>query len=114
VVPAAIPTAISTKHLCCITLDQKKCLPYFLHAYFLWHPVAQSYLRQTAKGAIMSGLNMGIIKALPVPVVPIEQQRAYIDRRQRLEDLKTTLRGALSESEALFSSLQHGAFLGQL
>jgi type I restriction enzyme S subunit len=114
VVPDDIPTAINTKHLCCITLDSAKCLPIFLHAYFLRHPIALRYLRQTAKGAIMSGLNMGLIERMPVPLPPISLQHEFARRVAAVEKLKTAQRAALAELDALFASLQHRAFRGEL
>jgi type I restriction enzyme S subunit len=113
-VPNDIPTAINTKHLCCITLDFAKCLPIFLHAYFLQHPIALRYLRQTAKGAIMSGLNMGLIERMPVPLPPLDLQREFARRVAAVEKLKTAQRAALAELDALFASLQHRAFRGEL
>jgi len=114
VVPDDIPTAINTKHLCCITLDLAKCLPIFLHAYFLQHPTAQKYLNQTAKGAIMFGLNMGLIKGMPVLLPPIELQREFVRRVGAVEKLKTAQRASLADLDALFASLQHRAFRGEL
>ena len=114
VVPDDIPVSINTKHLCCITLNAMKCRPEFLHAYFLRHPMARGYLEQTSKGAIMSGLNMGLIKSMPISVPPLALQQTFATRIQAVEALKTTHRAALVELNALFASLQHRAFSGGL
>jgi len=114
IVPEGIPLAINTKHLCCITLDPAKCLPAFLHAYFLRHPIARKYLNQTAKGAIMSGLNMGLIKQMPLPLPPLELQREFTCRVTSVERVKTAHLASLSKLDALFATLQHRAFRGEL
>ena len=113
VVPLDIPQAISTKHLCSITLDQSKCLPDYLHAYFLQHPVAHRYLGQTAKGAIMSGLNMAIIKNMPVAVPPMQLQKEYTRRVARIRELRAKQRTSAAALHELFASLQHQAFNGE-
>jgi type I restriction enzyme, S subunit len=110
IVPENVPLAINTKHLCCITLNQKKCLPEFLHAYFLLHPTAQRYLAQKAKGAIMDGLNMGTIKELPVPETPMELQQQFKAASEKIEAQRTRLLAAQSETENLFTALQQKAF----
>ncbi len=114
IVPDDIPKAINTKHLCCITLDRTKCLPSFLHAYFLAHPIARRYLEQKAKGAIMEGLNMGIIKEMPIPLAPIELQVKFGERLKQLSDVRAELRRSEEELETLFASLQYRAFRGEL
>ncbi len=114
VVPDEIPTAINTKHLCCITLDHEKCLPAFLHAYFLMHPIARRYLALHSKGAIMEGLNMGIIKGLPVPKAPMSLQREFIRLVNKRSVMTTRLATQAGTTDNLFSSLQQRAFRGEL
>ena len=114
VVPKDVPEAINTKHLCCISLDQSKCLPEFLHAFFLFHPLAQQYLQQTAKGAIMDGLNMAIIKRLPVLVPPIEVQRNFLVRLELLNTSFADMSSQATELDRLAHSLQQRAFAGTL
>ena len=118
IVPDDIPVAINTKHLCCITLDRSKCLPGYLHAYFLYAPLAQDFLAKRVKGSIMAGLNMGIIQELPVILPPIQQQAAIVEaanalrtETQRLESLYQQKQAALV---ALKKSLLHQAFTGAL
>lgn len=113
VVPDDIPRAINTKHLCCITLNQNKCLPEFLHSYFLIHPIARRYLTLHSKGAIMDGLNMGIIKNLPVPEAPLSLQRDFARIIKQRCGLAARLTSQQDEAEDLFASLQQRAFRGE-
>jgi len=114
IVPENVPVAINTKHLCCITLDSEKCLPVFLHAYFLWHPSARTYLAQKAKGAIMEGLNMGIIREMPIPLAPLELQRLFEERIRHIDRLRRDAVSSLAKLDEVFDSLQHRAFRREL
>jgi type I restriction enzyme S subunit len=114
VVPRDIGVAINTKHLCCISLNHERCLPEFLHSYFLLHPIAQKYLSDRAKGAIMAGLNMGIVKTMPVTLPPIGMQAAYVRLAAEVERMKQLHSDVLSGLTKLFDSLRHRAFHGEL
>jgi type I restriction enzyme, S subunit len=114
VVPDEIGRAINTKHLCCITLNRSRCLPEFLHAYFLRHPIARHYLASRAKGAIMAGLNMTIIKELPVSLPPIDVQNELVDRLAAVDRAHDRADLHREHLDSLFKSLQQRAFAGAL
>ena len=118
IVPDDIPLAINTKHLCCITLDKEICLPQFLHAYFLWNPIARRYLEARAKGAIMSGLNMGIIKKMPVRYPDVSTQRTIVKKLDELMNglnmLEWNLERKLNFLAELKRSIFREAFSGEL
>tara|TARA_B100000405_G_scaffold251372_1_gene185049 strand:+ start:3292 stop:4155 length:864 start_codon:yes stop_codon:yes gene_type:complete len=114
IVPDGLGVAINTKHLCCISLNKELCLPEFMHAYFLLHPTARRYLEDNAKGAIMSGLNMGIIKALPIPLPPIDLQDKFAKIVQYSKQQKARLLEHNEQLTYFFASLQQRAFSGEL
>ncbi len=114
VVPDDIGVAINTKHLCCITLDQHRCLPGFLQAYFLHHPEAQRYLRARAKGAIMDGLNMGIIKALPVILPRLSAQEKLVRKLTEVDAARERMQARDATLGRLRAALAQCAFAGEL
>ena len=114
IVPDDIPESINTKHLCCITLDRKRCLPVYLHACFLNHPKILRQLGISERGAVMPGLNMQIIKNLSVPLPPISLQQQFAAIVHSFERSKRQWRTGECQAKQLFQSLQQRAFSGQL
>lgn len=114
VVPNDIPTAINTKHICAITPDDSRINSTFLRAAFLWHPDSLAHLRRQTKGSIMDGLNMGIIKTMPIPVPPLSQQQTFAALAEQVTAANHTATRAASTDCELFSSLQARAFRGEI
>ena len=114
VVPDDIPVAINTKHICCVSLDKELILPEFLQAAFLNHPFVLRQLGVQSKGAVMPGLNMGIIKGIELPLPPMGLQRRFANSVMTSMSEKAAVEASLSVSQSLFASLQHRAFRGEL
>lgn len=112
VVPSDIPTAINTKHICCLTLDRGRILPEYLQSAFLLHPDVLQQLGVQAKGAVMPGLNMGIIRGLKLDLPPLALQQAYVERLLSLRGSRDAGERCAERLEALFTSLRHRAFRG--
>jgi len=62
----------------------------------------------------MDGLNMGIIKAMPVPVPALKLQQEFADRTVSVTAQRSAVLCALATADDLFSSLQSRAFRGEL
>lgn len=114
VVPDDIPVAINTKHLCCVTLDHAKCSSTFLWAAFKFDPEAQAYLARHSKGAVMDGLNMSIIKGMPIRIPPLPLQEAFERAVQALYESQRVQHASSHQLDSLFDALAHRAFKGEL
>jgi type I restriction enzyme S subunit len=114
IIPDDIPLAINTKHLCCITLDQSRCLPTYLQSCFINHPSVLQQLGVSERGAVMPGLNMQIIKELVVPLPPLPLQQEFARIVHQFERLRVQQREAQRQAEHLFQTLLHRAFRGEL
>lgn len=114
VIPQNIGLAINTKHLATITLDESKCNPYYLSYSILLNPYNQFQIKTKARGAIMDGLNLALVKELQIKKAPIEQQnkfeQIYVKCFENIK--KQTL--SKDKLQELFNSLAQLAFKGEL
>lgn len=114
IVPDDVPLAISTKHLATITLDLKKATPEFLKYAIQYHPLIAEQVAAQNKGAVMDGLNLGIIKKLKLPVPPLAIQQDLSRAMKALDAESETLAKNTENFEQLFNSLMQRAFKGEL
>jgi hypothetical protein len=114
VVPEDIPLAISTKHLAVITVDRARVDPEFLAHAIHSDPKILAQIGAANRGAIMSGLNLAIIKRLRVPLPPLALQQRFADLAKRVSETRAGLAAAGVDADALFDSVAQRAFRGHL
>ena len=114
VVPDDIPLAITTKHLATLTLDRSLAEPEFVSQSIHLHPEILRQIEQANRGAIMSGLNLGLIRNLRLRLPPPQVQRAFSLVTAQVRSLGERLSDAEVASDHLFNSLIHRAFRGEL
>jgi type I restriction enzyme S subunit len=74
----------------------------------------QRFLWQLAAGVAQPNVSGWQLESAVVPLPPIELQREFARRVAAVEKLKAAQRASLAELDALFASLQHRAFRGEL
>ncbi|MHC5831083.1 MAG: restriction endonuclease subunit S, partial [Nostoc sp.] len=67
-----------------------------------------------SQGVTMANLNKTIVSQIPVILPPLPLQQEFAHHVEAVEKLKAAHRASLSELDALFASLQHRAFRGEL
>jgi len=105
VIPEEIPLAINTKHLAAITLNTNLANPYFISYSLHSNPEIVRQIIKQGKGAIMTGLNLGIIKELKFKLPPIELQNKFANILSETEKTKEKMERQSDELYLNFQSL---------
>jgi type I restriction enzyme, S subunit len=85
----------------------------FLLNYLRSSPV-QEWISRQVKGATFREITLARLRELPVLVPPIELQNTFAVQVAQIDKLKAALVAHLERLDALFASLQHRAFRGEL
>jgi type I restriction enzyme S subunit len=114
VIPDDIPLAINTKHLAAITLDKTLANPIFISYSIHSSPYILNQFKSKNRGAIMSGLNLGIIKETKLKRPLIELQNNFSEVYKKVDGIKDQYKSSLSDLEELYNALSQKAFKGEL
>jgi type I restriction enzyme S subunit len=77
-------------------------------------PSVRAIVASRSRQAAQQNFSGPGLRQLPLPVPPISQQREFVRRCDMVDQLKVSQRASLAELKALFASLQHRAFRGEL
>jgi len=114
--PTAMPGIINPR-LLKLSLNLMFIAPAYA-AYLLQSAWAKHYFKLQAHGGTMEILNLGIIKALPVPLPPLDEQNrivAEVDRRLSLQRVaEAQIDANIQRAERLRHTVLSGAFSGEL
>jgi len=113
-VPSDLDDSYISQHVAILRVDSKRIEPSFLSFFLSFEAGGQRQIAKAQYGQTKPGLNFEQIRRFQVPVPPIEQQREFARRVEAVEKLKTAQRASLAELDALFTTLQHRAFRGEL
>jgi type I restriction enzyme S subunit len=74
----------------------------------------QNYFKSETRTVAQPTLNIKQLCETPLPIIPIDLQRAFAARVAEIDKLKAQHRAHLQKLDALFASLQYRAFRGEL
>ncbi|TGV07712.1 restriction endonuclease subunit S [Alcaligenaceae bacterium 429] len=114
VIPDDIPVAINTKHLAAITLNREVANPLFLSYAIHSSPYILKQFTSKNRGAIMSGLNLGLIKETKIKRAPIDLQNRFAEIHKSVDQLKSRYQQSLAYLESLYGAMSQQAFKGEL
>lgn len=77
-------------------------------------PICKKQFNDSLKGIGVPNLHLKEIRTTQIPHPPLSLQNKFLNRITAIEKLKCSQRSSLAELDALFASLQHRAFRGEL
>jgi len=111
--PRWLSVALNKADCVQIRPDERTATSEFV-CFLLNQPGTQRMAQDLMHGQTRIRISMGRLRSLAIPVPPIGLQRDFTQQVAAMETLKTAHRAALAQLDALFASLQHRAFLGDL
>jgi type I restriction enzyme S subunit len=97
-----------------VRVDRERAEPTFVAHQLHYSRDVERQIALISGGAIMPGINVTKLKTIKLAVPSVSLQRCFADRVAAVDQLRARYSIAVEETDALFASLQHRAFNGEL
>jgi type I restriction enzyme S subunit len=105
---------IHQNHVFRVRLRSKELTPLFLNWLVGSQRGKKYFLRSAKQTTGIASINMTQLRSFPLLVPPLSRQHDFAKQVSAVDALKTTHLAGIAEVDALFASLQHRAFRGEL
>ena len=113
-VPVDLEGAYISQHVAILRLDQKRMNPRFVSFFLSLETGGQRQIANAQYGQTKPGLNFDQIRRFQIVAPPIKAQEQFVRHIMDFEDLRESVCDSGVKTDALFASLQHRAFRGEL
>lgn len=113
-VPKYLEGAFISQHVAILRPNPETINPMFLSFFLNMPSGGQRQISKLQYGQTKPGLNFEQISNFKIPIPAVYLQQEFAQRVEEIEQLKTTHRESLQHLDALFDSLRHHAFRGEL
>jgi type I restriction enzyme S subunit len=109
-----LPNCIHQNHVFRVRVNQATLKPIFLAKYLMTAEAKGYFLGCAKRTTNLASINMRQLRALPVPVPPLPLQQEFAQRVAEIRELEAAQAASRLRLEALFQSVLHRAFEGEL
>ena len=109
-----LPGCIHQNHVFRVRCGRSKLLPEYFASYLLSAEARYYFRRCAKKTSNLASINMGQLRALPVPVPSLPLQDEFAERVKEIRELESAQTRSRARLDALFASLLDKAFKGDL
>lgn len=109
-----LPLCLHQNHIFRVRPNDQKVLPDYLSASLASADSRAYFLRSAKQTTGIASINMTQLRAVPVAVAPLAQQRRFVELRATVAGGIITAQRAMEADDELFASLQSRAFRGEL
>jgi len=113
ILPNSIPLAINKADCVQIRVDSKMANSNFICG-LINHPSTELLAEELKHGQTRVRISMGSLRGLEVPIPPVNLQNEFAAHLDNIKAQRVLHLKSLAELNALFASLQHRAFRGEL
>ena len=110
----SIPKCVHQNHLIRLRFDLTQVNPVFVSRYLNSTGGRRDLLRSGKTTSGLNTINVSNVRDVQLLLPPLSLQQEFAQRVKAIEHLKATHRESLAQLDALYTSLQHRAFRGEL